>query len=262
MTEHGTEAAAAILWRNWNDETRIAQLPDDCRPDSRAAGYAIQAALGRLVDQPVFGWKIAATSQAGQQHIGVDGPIAGRLFAHRVLPAGAPVPLTPTTMKLAEAEFAFRMARALPRREQPYELAEIVAAIETLHPAIEIPGSRYTEVARAGAAQLIADDACASWFILGEPATENWRELDLVSHQVRATRNGEAAGAGSGANVLGSPLLAMTWIANELRLHADGLRAGDVITTGTCLPPVPLAPGDHIRMDFGILGALEARFSA
>ena len=69
-------------------------------------------------------------------------------------------------------------------------------------------------------------------------------------------------GEGSGANVLGDPRVALTWIANELRQFAEGLRAGDVVITGTCLAPVPVAPGDFVRMDFGELGAVNATISA
>jgi 2-keto-4-pentenoate hydratase len=84
--------AASILRRHWNELTRIDELPAACRPADRAAGYAIQAEFGRLSGQAVAGWKIAAASRAGQVHIGVDGPLAGRLLADRMLDAGARVP--------------------------------------------------------------------------------------------------------------------------------------------------------------------------
>jgi 2-keto-4-pentenoate hydratase len=53
-------------------------------PSSREAAYAVQAQLEGLSPHPLFGWKIAATSTAGQQHIGIDGPIAGRLLTEMV----------------------------------------------------------------------------------------------------------------------------------------------------------------------------------
>jgi 2-keto-4-pentenoate hydratase len=60
--------------------------------------------------------------------------------------------------------------------------------------------------------------------------------------------------------VLGDPRQALTWIANELRTYGDGLRAGDIVITGTCVKPVALTPGDVVRMDFGALGAVHASF--
>lgn len=253
--------AAQTIWRHWKQATRMTALPAECRPQDRAEGYAIQAAFAQLVGEAVVGWKIAATSLAGQSHIGVDGPLAGRLFAHRVLAGGATLSLEGIAMRLAEAEFTFRFGQALPKREAPYAIEEVLAAVDTLHPAIEVPDSRYDEVARAGAPQLIADDACASWYLLGEATTADWRSLDLAIHPVKVYRNDALAAEGSGANVLGDPRIALTWIANELSRYGDGLQAGQFVTTGTCVVPMPIAPGDHLRVDFGMLGVVTAQFS-
>jgi 2-keto-4-pentenoate hydratase len=39
------------------------------------------------------------------------------------------------------------------------------------------------------------------------------------------------------------------------------LRAGEVITTGTCMQPLDIVPGDHAIADFGTFGRVEVRFS-
>ena len=140
-------------------------------------------------------------------------------------------------------------------------MSEVLHAVESLHPAIEVPDSRYEDYTVVGAPQLIADNACACWFILGAPAETNWRELDLVGHQVEGYRNGKHVSSGSGANVLGDPLVALTWIANELIEFGEGLRAGQVVTTGTCITPISVTPGDQVQMAFGDLGSVEARFA-
>jgi 2-keto-4-pentenoate hydratase len=260
MNQQDIQAAAAILWQHWRQSTRLAELPAHCRPATRAEGYAIQAEIAKLSGQNIVGWKIAATSKAGQQHIRVDGPIAGCLLSARALEAGARIPLAGNNMKVAEAEFAFRMGKDLPRRDAAYGVEEVLAAVATLHPAIEVPDSRYTDFTRVGAAQLIADVACACWFLIGPEVRADWRARDLVAHQVALWRNGEVAGRGSGANVLGDPRAALAWIANELCACSGGLRAGEVVITGTCLTPVPVSAGDGIKADFGDFGALEAQF--
>lgn len=252
--------AAAILWRHWRDSTRIDELPAHCRPENRADGYAIQAEVARMSGQRLAGWKIAATSVAGQRHIRVDGPLAGRLLSGRMLDPGAVVPLDGNVMKVAEAEFAFRMARALPRGHAAFSVDDVLEAVASLHPAIEVPDSRYVDFARAGAPQLIADTACACWCLIGGAAREIWRDRDLAAHRVVAYRNGAPAGEGTGANVLGDPRVALAWLANELAAFGDGLGAGDIVITGTCVVPVPIEPGDRVRMDFGDLGAIDAAF--
>jgi 2-keto-4-pentenoate hydratase len=183
------------------------------------------------------------------------------LLADRVLEGGATISLAGNLMCVAEAEFAFRFGKSLPKRDDPYSVEEVLDAVDSLHPAIEVPDSRYHDYARVGAPQLIADNACASWFLLGAPTTADWRAIDLSKHPATAYLDQTLAAEGSGANVLGDPRKALTWIANELRVYDRGLRAGEVVTTGTCVKPVPIAPGDRIRADFGEIGVVESFFS-
>ena len=211
--------------------------------------------------QPVVGWKIAATSAAGQTHIGVDAPLAGPLLANRVLANGATVPLDDNIMKVAEAEFAFKFRTGLSKRANPYTLDEVLAAVESLHPAIEVPDSRYNDFARVGAPQLIADTACACWFVLGLPAPAEWRSRDLVAHAVTVYRNSERAASGSGLNVLGDPRIALTWLVNELRTYGDGIQGGQFVTTGTCVTHVRIAPRDKVHADFGEFGSVDVKLS-
>jgi 2-keto-4-pentenoate hydratase len=260
VNQQDIEQAAAILWQHFRQSTRFDELPPHCRPGSRAEAYAIQAELANLSGQKVLGWKIAATSKAGQQHIHVDGPLAGCLLAARALEGGARVSLAGNNMKVAEAEFAFRMGVHLPKRAAAYSVPEVLAAVASLHPAIEVPDSRFQDFTRVGAAQLIADLACACWFVIGPATHAHWRAIDLAQHGVRAYRNGALAGEGTGANVLGDPRMALAWIANELNAHGEGLRAGDVVMTGTCVTPMPVAAGDGLKVDFGAFGVLEAGF--
>jgi 2-keto-4-pentenoate hydratase len=251
--------AASILWQHFEGRTRIDELPADCRPRDRAAGYSAQQEIVRFSGQNVVGWKIAATSEAGQKHIGVDGPLAGPLLAKRVLENGATVSLDGNIMLVAEAEFAFKFRTSLPKRVNPYTQPEVLDAVASMHPSIEVPDSRYNDFVRVGAPQLIADTACSCWFVLGPATSADWRSRDLVTHAVTAYRNGDVAGRGSGANVLGDPRLALTWLVNELRTYGDGIAAGQFVTTGTCVIPVAIKPGDHCKADFGDLGTVEVR---
>jgi len=261
LGEFEQQAASDQLWQCWQSGTVISELPADRRPSSRGEGYAIQARLMRRTALPLFGWKIAATSAAGQKHINVAGPQAGRILAERVVPDGATIALGANRMRVAEAELAFRLARDLPPRAADYSEAEVSAAIGTLHPSIEVPDSRYSDFTKVGEAQLIADNACAHVFMLGAATTADWRSLDLAAHP--ATGAIAARGLrhqGKGANVLGGPMIAMTWIANELSRLGVGLKAGEIVTTGTLVTPVPLQEGDELIADFGALGSVSLRF--
>jgi len=251
--------AATLLWDAWKQGARIRSLPEQCRPRDRAEGYAIQAELVRLSGQRVAGWKIAATSVAGQRHINVDGPLAGPLLANRLVGAGSTIDLRRNRMRLAEAEFAFRMAAPLPPRGAPYTIDDVKTATASVHPAIEVPDSRYEDVTAVGAPQLIADAACAWCATVAERGVGDWRGRDLDAHPVVVFKDGQLVAEGLGSNV-GGPLRALTWVANELAAHGRGLCAGDVVITGTCVEPVPIAPGERLRADFGDFGAIEVAF--
>jgi 2-keto-4-pentenoate hydratase len=136
---------------------------------------------------------------------------------------------------------------------------EVLDAVDTLHPAIEIPDSRFAAFVSAGAAQIIADNACAHLFVLGAPTTANWRARDLVEERPVITLRGQRY-VGHGRNVLGDPRIALAWLANELRELGVTLKAGEVVTTGTCHPPLPIQSGDVFAADFGVLGKVSVGF--
>lgn len=261
MTTTRSESAAQALLAAWHAHGRIDAIPEDCRPRTRAEGYAVQAALLRACGEAGFGWKIAATSTAGQQHIGVSGPLAGRLQTSRRRASGDTVSLKGNTMRVAEAEFAFRMGSDLrgDASGKPLTVEAVMSAVQAMQLAIELPNSRLVDFAAAGQAQLIADFACACFVVIGDDVAADWRAIDLSGHGVTMRRGDEVVATGSGANVLGDPRVALAWLANELIAQGQFLARGDVVITGTSVVPVPVSPGDIMTADFGVLGTVRAR---
>jgi len=259
LDPHQIAAASQTLHDHWRAGTKLNGLEARQRPRDRAEGYAIQSAIEKYSTHRLFGWKIAATSEAGQKHINVDGPMAGRILAETVIPDGGTASMAGNEMRVAEPEFAFRMARDLPPRSQSYTTQEVLDAVDTLHPAIEIPDSRFADFVTAGPAQIIADNACAHLFVLGAATTTDWRSLDLVEAKplimLRGTRF-----TGHGKNVLGDPRIALAWLANELRELGLTLKAGQIVTTGTCHPPLAIQAGDMFEADFGSIGTVSVAF--
>ena len=251
------EEAGRIILRCWTNGGVIDTLPEACRPRTMAEGYAAQRALAAASGEGVVGWKIAATSSSGQRHINVDGPIAGRLLASRVHHAPCAVEFGTNRMAVAEAEFAFVMGSDLPAREEVYAIEDVLAAVAALHPAIELPDSRFADFTRAGSAQLAADNACAHEFVLGPATDADWRALDLAAQRVSLSIDGRTATAGTGADALGDPRAALAWIANNHAAQGAALRAGDIVTTGVCGKPSAITSGNRVVADFGLVGTAE-----
>ncbi|TPM37605.1 fumarylacetoacetate hydrolase family protein [Mesorhizobium sp. B2-3-4] len=254
------QAASRLLVGHWDDGTHLDAIPEPVRPKTRTDGYAIQAHVMDRSAAALFGWKIAATSLAGQKHINVEGPMAGRLLAEKAVEVGGSVSLATSKMRVAEIEFAFRFGRALPPRPTPFEIAEVMDAVATLHPAIEIPDSRYNDFCAVGAAQLIADNACANLFVIGEPTRAEWREVNLAEHSVTGVVSGKSRHNGTGAAVLGDPRIALTWLVNELSGLGITAQPGQIVITGTCVTPIAVEAGDEVIGDLGMFGHVSVRF--
>jgi 2-keto-4-pentenoate hydratase len=257
MTTDSIARAAQILDEAYRNGSVISALPETLKPKSRSAAYALQAALAQHIGGVQRGWKIAATSKAGQAHINVDGPLIGHLMSPRQIENGGTLPIGPNRMMVAEIEFAFRMGETLAPRAAPYTRDEVMAAVESLHPSIEIPDSRYADFTKLGADQLIADNACARCFVLGDAMPEAWQSIDLAGFSPRGIITGRDPVQGLGANVLGDPREALTWAANEITAQGFTLAVGQIVMTGTCLVPLAIAAGDLIIGDFGALGRVE-----
>src|SRR3569623_986139 len=120
MDKDGIEAASSTLVRHWREGTKCEALEGSLRPRTRAEGYAEQAALETQSSAKLFGWKIAATSEAGQKHINVAGPLAGRISRDTVIPDGGAASMRGNEMRVGEPEFCFRMGRDLAPRPAPY----------------------------------------------------------------------------------------------------------------------------------------------
>ena len=121
MTPYHARAAAQLLWQARQAGTTVDALPEELKPADLADGHAIQAALPEVSGDTVAGWKIAATSAAGQAHIHVSGPLPGRILASFVFAMGEPVPLEGNRMRVVEPEFAFRLSADLAPRSRPRE---------------------------------------------------------------------------------------------------------------------------------------------
>ena len=181
-----TDEAAQLLLAAWKGATRINGLPSRCRPADLDQGYAIQDALLLATGEALGGHKIAATSLAGQQHIGITHPITGGLLSSQIRSPGAQVSLSGNQMCAAEAEFVFEFkARVSPRSTQ-YSRVEVLQAVGALRLGIEIPDSRLSGFAGAGAPQLVADNACAHLFVLGQVVASGWRQNDLSARLLEA----------------------------------------------------------------------------
>jgi 2-keto-4-pentenoate hydratase len=260
-TEGRALAAAQLLAAHWREGRHLQTLPEDCRPASADEGRAVQALWPAVAGERIAGWKIAATSLAGQRHIAVAGPIAGPVFASRLHGDGATLSLAHNGMRVAECEIVFGIGQTLAPRGRPYTRAEVLAAVQALHPGIEVPDSRFSAFEQAGEAQLIADCACCNHMLVGAAVAPDAAAMAaLPALVVRARVSDGRTPEGLGSHVLGDPVEALVWLVNELTTTGRTLQAGQFVTTGACVAPIPVLPGQQVEADFGWIGRIGAHF--
>jgi 2-keto-4-pentenoate hydratase len=260
--ETNTATAAVFLRNLWRQGDVCAGLPSHFHISGRHQAYAVQAEIGKESGAPLKAWKIAATSTAGQAHIGVSRPLAGRYIAEQCVEDGGTIPFGHNRMRVAEVEFAFRFAHDVEPRARQFTEADLASQIASLHPAIEIPDSRYEKFEAVGEVALIADNACGHWLCLGKAMPESWRETDLVNIRPVGRINGKNDVEGLGRNVLGGPLVALAWFVNEMSWLGVTVRKDQYVTTGTCLVPMPVQAGDEVTGDFGSLGTVKVHLGS
>jgi 2-keto-4-pentenoate hydratase len=105
----------------------------------------------------------------------------------------------------------------------------------------------------------VADGGLNHCLVLGQAVRPLPREA-YARIRVQVFRNGEDAGTGTGANALGGPEIALTWLANDLIARGLHLRAGDIITTGVVTPFFFADLGEVVTAEFDGLGRVEVKF--
>jgi 2-keto-4-pentenoate hydratase len=259
---NNTLAAAATISAARRARTPLVPLAADA-PRTEAQGYLIQDAVHELLAADfgrLVGYKIGCTSAVMQEYLGIPHPCSGGVFAKGVHQSGVTLSYKDFVRVGVECEIAVRLVRDLSASEAPFTAEYVAQAVESYLPAIEIVDDRYVDWQSLGAPTLMADDFFAAGCVLGTPVARA-AAPDLLHVVGRALVNGAEIGQGSGADVLGHPHRALAWLANHLATENKGLRAGDLVLTGSLVKTAWLSAGDKVTMELQGLGKVEVAFA-
>ncbi len=243
------DAARLLLSVRHDPTQRLNSLPDVVRPQTEEQAYLVQRAVMAELGG-IGGWKVGSPRP--------DGPVNCA-----PLPAvgihDSPGQISGSD-RVVEAEIAVRLGNDLPPRETPYTREEILAAIASAHPAIEVLQSRYVDASAVDPLSALADSLSHFGLVVGAPIP-NWQSLDLGKEQVRLVVGGAEIRRGTG-NPAGDMIRMVLWLANEGAHWAGGLHAGQVVTTGSWTGKDPVPPGGEAQIMFDRAGEAAVRFAA
>lgn len=243
----------------------------DFKPFAEARGisgleeaYSVQdayvAAMTRSgLTEDVRGWKIGLTSKRMQAMCGIDQPVAGAILASRVLPSGTRVSRRQHGRLGLEFEICTRLGTDLPARATPWSFEEVRAAVDSVAAAIEMIDDRNADYAQLDVRSLVADNSWNAGAVLGD-----WAPLpaDLNACEGVVHLDGVELDRGFGRDVLDGPLHVLQWLANHLRERGHGLRAGDIVMTGSLVTTRFPEPGSHYAFDLAGIGRVELHVDA
>jgi 2-oxo-3-hexenedioate decarboxylase len=214
------------------------------------AGYAAARALHQ--HRLAMGWKpagrkIGFTNRTLWPRYGVYEPMWGTVYDRTLIHADndvASVSLAELMQPRIEPEVCFRL-KARPRSGDPHEL---LSCIEWMAHSVEIvrchhPGWKVT------IADCTADNGLHGRLVVGTPVPVAGlaglaEKLPLL--EAKLFHGARQVDRGVGANVLGSPLLALAHLMDLLRKQsgAPPLAVGEIVTTGVLTDAHPVGRGE------------------
>jgi 2-oxopent-4-enoate/cis-2-oxohex-4-enoate hydratase len=204
----------------------------------------------------VIGKKVGVTSRAVMNMLGVYRPDFGYMLDGMAYNEGQSIDMATLIQPRAEGEIAFMLKRDL--LGPGITNADVLAATECVMPCFEIVDSRIRDW-KIRIQDTVADNASCGVFVLGDQAVDP-RKIDLSLCGKVLEKNGEIIATGAGAAALGSPVNAVTWLANTMGALGIPLKAGEVILSGALAAMFPATAGDSFRVSIGGLGNCSVRF--
>jgi 2-oxo-hept-3-ene-1,7-dioate hydratase len=258
----GSEARLADLLATLRREARqqsgldVALVP----PDSTSA-YRIAGMVAERLGWEVGGWKVAAMKAEMQKALRTDAPIYGRVYRQFVRPGPVSFETATLLRPLAEIEYAARLGADLPARPKPYAQEEVAEAVASLHPGMEIAECRFAQDAAFPPLPAVLADGSGSGSIVYGPAIQDWRKRDIAGQEVVLRVDGKERRRGTAAAAIDHPLVPLTWLVNALSRTGIGLKAGQMISTGTLSGMVVARAGEEHVADYGPFGTVTATFA-
>ena len=254
IEHYGDELYNALITR-----TPVAPLTDREPGITLDDAYRIQLRMiQRRLDagETIIGKKIGVTSKVVMDMLKVNQPDFGMMTSGMVFNEGEAIRVDSMIAPRAEAEVAFILKHDL---EGPgVTAADVLRATECVLPCFEIVDSRIKDW-KIKIQDTVADNASCGVLTLGG-VRRSPRDLDLALAGMVLEKNGELISTSTGAAVQGSPVNAVAWLANTLGRLGIGLKAGEVILSGSQSPLVPVKAGDSLVCAVGGLGSTSVRF--
>jgi 2-keto-4-pentenoate hydratase len=242
------QRAAALLLAARDTRAPLPALAEDARPRSAVEAYAVQDLVVERMGV-IGGWKVGAKSPAAE-------PTCAPLWRGWITRSPASFPRGALRLNGIEAELAFTLAHDLPPRGAAYAIDDVARAIASVHPAVEVVDSRFTDIGDVDPLSLLADSLSHGALVVGDGIALP-EGFDASAQTVALDVDGARLCESRGSNPAGDPLRLLAWLADHTAGRCGGLRRGDVVTTGSWTGMRFVPAGTRVAVCFPGIGGVQ-----
>lgn len=244
--------AANLLLDARRTVTPVDDLPAELQPTTLDEAYFVQDTMMAAYGE-IGGWKVGAGTPAAT-------PMFAPMPKAWIAPSGSLLSGATHRYRGLEAEIAFLFGKDLLPRATPYTRDEVIAAIESCHPVIEVLESGLVDPVAAVKLSQIGDVQMHGGLVYG-PAYAEWKSIDFTQEAVALAIHGVVRVERVGSNTSGDFLRLLPWLANEGAARTGGIKAGQIVTTGSWTGNVQAVAGSSVDVTFATAGKVSLRFA-
>lgn len=198
----------------------------------------------------VVGYKAGLTNPAVQQRFGHNSPVRGVLLEKMLLEDGAEVPAKFGAVPVFEADLVVVVKdEGINQAKTP---ADVIKHVASIRPFIELPDLVTAKEQPITGAVLTAINSGARLGVLGKPIAATPEMADALGKMtvVMRDQDGKELAKAPGAAILGHPLNAVVWLAQDVAREGGKLRAGDILSLGSFSAPMPPKAGMKVTATY------------
>ena len=214
--------------------------------------------IGRRLDagEKLAGYKVGFTNIPVREKMGLPDSTYGYELQSMVLANGGELRMSELIAPKIECELCFRLSKDL--RGKGLTIEQVMDATEAVSASFEICDARIKDW-KCPYPDFFADNGFSARIVL----SGRWvpaGNVDLLEETVILTQDGAKLAEGRGAMAMGHPANAVSWLAGKLADRGKGLKAGQLVMTGTLTPILPIEKGSTYVASFTTLGDVSKSF--
>ncbi len=226
MTTPGSpeRSLAKLLLEALRTHQRIAP-PVSLVPPDRDAAYGIQQDVLQRLGSPISAWKVGTAQTPGE--------VQGSPIPSSYIQSGSGlIRLADHEICGLELELAFQFKRSFPHRNTPYTDSEVLEALESMAPTIEIVSSRYQGWPNVPDLLKLADLQNHGALIIG-PSVPYRADFPFLNPTLQLTVNDIECAKSPTGNPAGDPRHLLPAFVRQCANRGLAIESGHWVTTGS-----------------------------